>query len=120
MPSQVTEQLTTLWQSPARLVQERRWPQRQRTLTLQEAFDFSGTMKSGRLGAGMTAAELTAAQAEPGSVVTAGATVGTSAAPAGSSAPVHRRARRTNASLFISTSVAGEMQNCLSPESRGA
>jgi hypothetical protein len=114
LPSQVTEQLTTLWQLPERLVQESRCPQRQRTLTLQEAVDLSGAMKSGRLGAGMPDAELTAAQdglASAGEI---------SAAPAGSNAPVHRRARRTSESLFISTSDAEDRQHCLTPYKRSA
>jgi hypothetical protein len=113
LPSQVTEQPKTFWQSPTALVQERRCPQRQRTLTLQEVVDLSGAMKSGRLGAGTPAAELTAAQAGLESAGTAGARVGLSAAPAGNNAPVHRRARRTNESLFISTSNTGDRQNCL-------
>jgi hypothetical protein len=117
LPSQVTEQLTTLWQSPTALVQESRCPQRQRTLTLQAAVDLSGAMKSGRLGSGMPAAELRAGQA---GLESAGTVMGISAAPAGSNAPVHRRARRTNESLFISTSDAEDRQHCLTPYKRGA
>ena len=120
MPSQVTEQPRILWQSPLALVQERRCPQRQRTLTLQEAVDLSGAMKSGRLGSGTPATELTAAQAGLARAETAGATVEIPAAPAGSNAPVHRRARRTNESFFISTSDGEDRQNCLIPYKRGA
>jgi hypothetical protein len=97
---------------PAALVQERRCPQRHRTLTLQEAVALSGAMKSGRLGAGTPDAELTATQdglASAGEI---------SAAPAGSNAPVHRRARRTSENFFISTSDAEERQDCLTPYKR--
>jgi hypothetical protein len=84
-------------------------------LTLQELADFAGAMKSGRPGAGMPVVELKAAQVglDTDGAVKAVKATGVSAAPAGTRAPVHSRSKRTNDSFFISTSEAGEMQDCI-------